>query len=154
MNSPAPVHVVMMWKALRHLVARIWRAKIAQSEQCILDIEKRPGRWAGALILKSRSGLAVIGVGRGFCVVIGRNFVNRLALGVEEGHATFRNFDLDIAFFVHITEQAGRGDKVVDGETALVAGDLARPIDIVDLLFHGLPWALLAVKLARKAPEA
>ena len=36
----------------------------------------------------------------------------------------------------------------------LVAGDLARPIDIVDLLFHGLPWALLAVKLARKAPEA
>ncbi|AVW91247.1 RND transporter [Celeribacter baekdonensis] len=31
----------------------------------------------------------------------------------------------------------------------LLAGELARPIDIFDLVFHGLPWALLAVKLAR-----
>ena len=31
----------------------------------------------------------------------------------------------------------------------LAAGDLHRPIDIFDLLLHGVPWALLAVKLYR-----
>ena len=31
----------------------------------------------------------------------------------------------------------------------LAAGELAKPIDIFDLLFHGLPWLLLGVKLAR-----
>ncbi len=30
----------------------------------------------------------------------------------------------------------------------LVAGDLVRPIDIFDLLFHGLPWLVLGLKLA------
>ena len=30
----------------------------------------------------------------------------------------------------------------------LVGGDLVRPIDWFDLLFHGLPWILLALKLA------
>ena len=31
----------------------------------------------------------------------------------------------------------------------LAAGDLARPIDIFDLLLHGAPWVLLAIRLAR-----
>lgn len=31
----------------------------------------------------------------------------------------------------------------------LAAGDLVRPIDIFDLLMHGAPWVLLAIKLAR-----
>ena len=35
----------------------------------------------------------------------------------------------------------------------LAAGTLTRPIDIFDLLLHGLPWLLLAVKLARLALE-
>ncbi len=33
----------------------------------------------------------------------------------------------------------------------LAAGDLARPIDIFDLVLHGAPWALLLVKLGRMA---
>ena len=33
----------------------------------------------------------------------------------------------------------------------LAAGTLTRPIDIFDLLLHGLPWLILAVKLARLA---
>lgn len=32
----------------------------------------------------------------------------------------------------------------------LAAGTLSRPIDIFDLVLHGTPWALLAVKLARR----
>ena len=32
----------------------------------------------------------------------------------------------------------------------LAAGTLSRPIDIFDLVLHGAPWALLAVKLARR----
>jgi hypothetical protein len=28
----------------------------------------------------------------------------------------------------------------------LVAGDLVRPLDMFDLLFHGLPWLLAALK--------
>lgn len=31
----------------------------------------------------------------------------------------------------------------------LAAGDLARPIDIFDLVLHGAPWVLLAIRLAR-----
>lgn len=31
----------------------------------------------------------------------------------------------------------------------LAAGTLSRPIDIFDLLYHGAPWLLLALKLAR-----
>ncbi|KAB6715315.1 MULTISPECIES: RND transporter [Roseobacteraceae] len=31
----------------------------------------------------------------------------------------------------------------------LLAGALSRPIDMFDLVFHGLPWALLVLKLAR-----
>lgn len=31
----------------------------------------------------------------------------------------------------------------------LAAGDLRRPIDIFDLLLHGLPWLLLSAKLWR-----
>lgn len=33
----------------------------------------------------------------------------------------------------------------------LAAGDLVRPIDIFDLLLHGLPWLLLLAKLWRLA---
>lgn len=33
----------------------------------------------------------------------------------------------------------------------LAAGELVRPIDIFDLLLHGLPWLLLALKLVRMA---
>ena len=35
----------------------------------------------------------------------------------------------------------------------LVAGALVRPIDIFDLMLHGLPWAIAALKLvtARRA---
>ncbi len=39
----------------------------------------------------------------------------------------------------------------------LAAGSLSRPIDIFDLLFHALPWALLVAKLvtlARPRPLA
>ena len=31
----------------------------------------------------------------------------------------------------------------------LVAGTLTRPIDIFDLVMHGLPWALVVAKLTR-----
>lgn len=31
----------------------------------------------------------------------------------------------------------------------LAAGTLSRPIDIFDLLYHGVPWVLLALKLVR-----
>jgi hypothetical protein len=31
----------------------------------------------------------------------------------------------------------------------LAAGTLSRPIDIFDLLYHGAPWLLLALKLVR-----
>jgi hypothetical protein len=31
----------------------------------------------------------------------------------------------------------------------LAAGELQRPIDIFDLMFHGAPWVLLAIKLYR-----
>ena len=33
----------------------------------------------------------------------------------------------------------------------LAAGTLARPIDIFDLVFHGLPWLVLLAKFARLA---
>jgi hypothetical protein len=33
----------------------------------------------------------------------------------------------------------------------LAAGTLSRPIDILDLLLHGTPWVLLALKLVRSA---
>ena len=33
----------------------------------------------------------------------------------------------------------------------LVAGDLTKPIDIFDMLLHGVPWLLLLAKLARMA---
>jgi hypothetical protein len=33
----------------------------------------------------------------------------------------------------------------------LAAGTLSRPIDIFDLLYHGVPWLLLALKLIRVA---
>lgn len=36
----------------------------------------------------------------------------------------------------------------------LAAGMLRRPIDIFDLAFHGAPWLLLALKLARTASRA
>ena len=33
----------------------------------------------------------------------------------------------------------------------MAAGQLVRPIDVLDLLMHGVPWLLLAAKLARLA---
>ena len=33
----------------------------------------------------------------------------------------------------------------------LFQGTLTRPIDVFDLLLHALPWALLALRLARMA---
>jgi hypothetical protein len=33
----------------------------------------------------------------------------------------------------------------------LAAGDLARPIDVFDLILHAAPWILLLVKLGRMA---
>jgi hypothetical protein len=37
----------------------------------------------------------------------------------------------------------------------LFAGDLGRPVDIFDFLFHGAPWLLLIIKLAvRSDPPA
>jgi hypothetical protein len=33
----------------------------------------------------------------------------------------------------------------------LLQGELTRPLDIFDLLFHGLPWVLLGLKLGREA---
>ncbi|MCB1785710.1 MAG: RND transporter [Chromatiaceae bacterium] len=34
--------------------------------------------------------------------------------------------------------------------TMLAAGELTRPLDMFDLLLHGAPWALLALKLYRQ----
>jgi hypothetical protein len=33
----------------------------------------------------------------------------------------------------------------------LAAGTLSRPLDIFDLLYHGVPWLLLTLKLVRMA---
>ena len=33
----------------------------------------------------------------------------------------------------------------------LANGELARPIDIFDLILHATPWLLLAIKIARTA---
>ena len=33
----------------------------------------------------------------------------------------------------------------------LAAGELARPIDIFDLVMHGAPWVLLLLKLYRRS---
>ena len=35
----------------------------------------------------------------------------------------------------------------------LAAGELSAPIDIFDLLMHGAPWLLLALKLVREATK-
>lgn len=36
----------------------------------------------------------------------------------------------------------------------LASGSLSRPIDIFDLLLHGTPWLLLALKLLRMGLQA
>jgi len=36
---------------------------------------------------------------------------------------------------------------IVEKITMLVQGKLVRPIDWVDLVFHGIPWILLILKL-------
>lgn len=36
----------------------------------------------------------------------------------------------------------------------LANGDLSRPIDIFDLIMHGAPWVLLAIKLTRLKKQA
>ena len=35
----------------------------------------------------------------------------------------------------------------------LAAGELSRPIDIFDLIMHGVPWVLLIIKLIRTAMQ-
>jgi len=35
----------------------------------------------------------------------------------------------------------------------LSRGDLSRPIDVFDLLFHSLPWLLLALKLTLRGDK-
>ncbi|GAA3873803.1 RND transporter [Celeribacter arenosi] len=35
----------------------------------------------------------------------------------------------------------------------LVSGTLIAPVDIFDLVFHGAPWVLLALKLTRPSPS-
>ena len=40
---------------------------------------------------------------------------------------------------------------VIEKIAMLLNGTLSKPIDIFDLLLHGVPWVLLAVKLAREA---
>ena len=35
----------------------------------------------------------------------------------------------------------------------LAGGELSAPIDIFDLLMHGAPWVLLALKLVREATK-
>lgn len=39
---------------------------------------------------------------------------------------------------------------VVEKLGMLFNGDLSKPIDIFDLLLHGTPWVLLAMKLVRQ----
>jgi hypothetical protein len=36
----------------------------------------------------------------------------------------------------------------------LFAGELSRPIDIFDLILHGVPWLLLGLKVVRMAASA
>ena len=38
---------------------------------------------------------------------------------------------------------------VVEKLGMLFSGELSKPIDIFDLLLHGTPWVLLAIKLVR-----
>lgn len=40
---------------------------------------------------------------------------------------------------------------LVEKARMLVQGNLTRPVDIFDLLFHLAPWLLLGAKLARRA---
>lgn len=43
---------------------------------------------------------------------------------------------------------------VVEKLAMLFAGTLSKPIDMFDLLLHGAPWILLAIKLIRMASGA
>ena len=38
---------------------------------------------------------------------------------------------------------------VLEKLNMLFSGDLSKPIDIFDLILHGTPWVLLAIKLVR-----
>ena len=38
---------------------------------------------------------------------------------------------------------------VVEKLAMLFSGELSKPIDIFDLLMHGTPWVLLAIKIVR-----
>jgi hypothetical protein len=40
---------------------------------------------------------------------------------------------------------------VVEKIRLLASGELTRPIDVFDLLMHGIPWLLLGIKLLRMA---
>lgn len=35
----------------------------------------------------------------------------------------------------------------------LIAGELVRPLDMFDMLFHGSPWIILGLKVALARPD-
>lgn len=43
---------------------------------------------------------------------------------------------------------------IVEKLRMLFQGQLAKPIDIFDLLMHGAPWIVLALKLVREATKS
>ncbi len=64
--------------------------------------------------------------------------------------------DLPLGFLVLISLALGLAPFVPQPHVwekigMLFAGDLSRGIDIFDLLMHGAPWILLALKLVRIA---
>lgn len=70
--------------------------------------------------------------------------VMRFIDGMPLVHAVLIAATLGLAPFTpvpHVIEKIGM----------LAAGALVKPIDIFDLLLHGLPWVLLGTKLGRMA---
>lgn len=43
---------------------------------------------------------------------------------------------------------------IIEKLTLLFNGELVKPIDWFDLLFHGIPWMLLVLKLAAQVKKA
>jgi len=60
----------------------------------------------------------------------------------------------DLRFFIMVALLLGLAPFVPEPHVweklkMLANGTLSRPIDIFDLLMHGTPWVLLAIKLSR-----
>ncbi len=65
----------------------------------------------------------------------------------------------DIRFFVIAALLLGLAPFVPEPHVweklkMLADGSLSKPIDIFDLLMHGTPWVLLAIKLVRMNKQA